>query len=353
MRILVAGCCGFVGSALCQAFRELLEHASLAGFDNLMRPGSEMNRSRMRALGVQFFHADLRSPSDIALLPPADWVIDAAAIPSVRAGLAEDSLQLMGHNVAGFLHLLEYCRRHNAGLLLLSSSRVYSIEALRSLPLRVQDRAFQLDNSTALPAGASLAGISPEFSTRAPVSLYGASKLAAERLALEYGTAFHLPVWITRCGILAGAGQFGTPGQGIISYWIHAHLRRRPLRFTGFGGSGHQTRDVLHPRDLASLLLRQMRAGFPSSPQVWHAGGGIENAISLCRLHDWCDARFGPHSVSADPSEPPFDVPWLVMDCSATSAWFGWRPAMALGQILDEIARHAEAHPEWLEISQA
>lgn len=353
MKILVAGCCGFAGSALCRALRDLLPEASLYGFDNLMRPGAELNRSLMRSLGVRFIHADVRSAADVSLLPPADWVIDAAAIPDVRAGLGEDTVHLMEHNVSGTLHLLEYCRRHGAGLLLLSSSRVYSIQALRSLPLKDSGGAFRIDASAPLQPGVSPEGLRPEFSTEPPVSLYGATKLATERLALEYGEAFGLPVWITRCGILAGAGQFGTPRQGIISYWIHAHLRRRPLRYTGFGGSGLQTRDVLHPRDLAALLVKQMRAGRPARPRIWHAGGGAENAISLRILTDWCDQRFGPHQVAADPAEPRYDVPWIVMDCSDARSEFGWRPATALDQILEEIARHAEQHPEWLDISQA
>ena len=49
------------------------------------------------------------------------------------------------------------------------------------------------------------------------------TKLAAETLALEYGEVFDFPAWVNRCGVLAGAGQFGTPDQGIFSYWIHAH----------------------------------------------------------------------------------------------------------------------------------
>lgn len=353
MKILVSGCCGFAGSALCRALRDLLPEASLSGFDNLMRPGAELNRSLMRSLGVRFFHADQRSASDLSLLPPADWVIDAAAIPDVRAGLGDDTVHLMEHNVSGTLHLLEYCRRHSAGLLLLSSSRVYSIHALRSLPLRDDACGFQLDSAASLPPGVSPAGLRPEFSTEPPVSLYGATKLAAERLALEYGEAFGLPVWITRCGILAGAGQFGTPRQGIISYWIHAHARRRPLRYTGFGGRGLQTRDVLHPHDLAALLVAQIRAGRPRMPRIWHAGGGAGNAISLRALTEWCGRRFGPHPVAADPAEPRYDVPWIVMDCADARSEFSWRPATALHEILEEIARHAEQHPEWLDISQA
>ena len=49
----------------------------------------------------------------------------------------------------------------------------------------------------------------------------GASKLASEQLILEYGNSFDFPVWINRCGVLAGAGQFGKADQGIFSYWIH------------------------------------------------------------------------------------------------------------------------------------
>ena len=42
-----------------------------------------------------------------------------------------------------------------------------------------------------------------------------------ETLALEYGEAFGLPVLINRCGVLAGAGQFGRTDQGIFAYWIN------------------------------------------------------------------------------------------------------------------------------------
>jgi CDP-paratose 2-epimerase len=96
----------------------------------------------------------------------------------------------------------------------------------------------------------------------APVSLYGSSKLAVESIALEYGAAFDFSVWVDRCGVLAGPGQFGTPDQGIFSYWINAHLRRRALRYIGFDGAGKQVRDAFHPHDLhdlAALLDDQMR----------------------------------------------------------------------------------------------
>jgi CDP-paratose 2-epimerase len=127
MRILITGVCGFVGSTLAECLLERVEGLRVAGMDNLMRPGAETNRMRIERLGVEFVHGDLRSASDIAGLPACEWVIDAAANPSVLAGLsgAGSSRRLFEHNLAGFGNVLEYCREHKAGLLLLSSSRVY------------------------------------------------------------------------------------------------------------------------------------------------------------------------------------------------------------------------------------
>ena len=144
MKILITGVCGFVGTALAECLLERIEGVRIAGIDNLMRPGAETNRMRIERLGVEFVHGDLRSASDVESLPPCDWVIDAAANPSVLAGLsgAGSSRRLFEHNLAALGNVLEYCRQHKAGLLLLSSSRVYSIPALVSVPLRVVDNAF-------------------------------------------------------------------------------------------------------------------------------------------------------------------------------------------------------------------
>lgn len=207
------------------------------------------------------------------MLPVADWVIDAAANPSVLAGLPGgcSSRQLFEHNLGALVNVLEYCKAHRAGLVLLSSSRVYSISLLRSLPLKVHNNAFRLTATTQLPPGVSAQGIGPDFSTSAPVSLYGSTKLASEIMALEYSNVFGFPVWIDRCGVLAGPGQFGTPDQGIFSYWLNAHLRQRSLRYIGFEGRGMQVRDAMHPRDLAALLDAQMRLGRAGGQRVYTA----------------------------------------------------------------------------------
>jgi CDP-paratose 2-epimerase len=355
MTILITGICGFVGSSIAQFLLERHEGLSIVGIDNLMRPGSETNRGRLRKMGISFVHGDMRSASDFEALPTAEWVIDAAANPSVLAGVDGQfsSRQLFEHNMASLVNVLEYCKAGSSGLLLLSSSRVYSIPMLCSLPLKSCGSAFKLDAAAPLPTGVSQAGIDATFSTQAPISLYGSMKLASETVALEYGATFGFPVWVSRCGVLAGAGQFGTAGQGIFSYWINAHLRKRPLRYVGFDGTGKQVRDVFHPRDLAGLLDAQMRAGNSSAQHICTVGGGPESAMSLAMLTAWCDARFGKHEPQPEPRERTFDVPWIVMDSGAVRRDFGWRPETSLNDLLEEIACHAENNPDWLDRSAA
>ena len=352
MTIFITGICGFVGNAIARRIREAMPDEEIFGLDNLSRAGSERNR-RLGAARVRVVYGDIRAASDLEGLPPAQWVIDAAALPSVLAGIdtCSSSRQLVEHNLFGTVNILEYCRRHDAGLILLSTSRVYGIRPLSELPLHTDGRRFVPLFSKVECEGLTSGGVSEEFSTAAPISLYGATKLASEALALEYGETFGIPVWINRCGVLAGAGQFGTADQGIFSFWLHAWRARRTLRYIGFGGKGLQVRDALHPEDLADLVLRQIENPEPKLSRICNVSGGVDQSMSLLELSDWCTQRFGPHDVASDPQERRFDIPWLVLDSARARGIWDWRPRRSLSSILDEIADHADENPDWLRVT--
>jgi CDP-paratose 2-epimerase len=349
MKIVLTGVCGFAGSTIAAGLLALRSNLEIVGLDNLSRPGSELNRTKLAKLGIKLLHLDIRNQSDIDVLDRADWVIDAAANPSVLGGVDGriSSRQLVENNLFGTINLLEYCKKHRAGFVLLSTSRVYSVSALTAIKVAVVQDGYRPVPQTI--CGLNPKGISEEFSTDSPLSLYGATKRASEQLALEYGGCFEFPVWINRCGVLAGAGQFGKADQGIFSFWIRSYHRRKPLKYIGFDANGHQVRDCLHPRDLVPVLLRQMEGAL--GPVLCNFSGGVENSLSLRQLSDWCALRFGHYEIGRDHRPRPFDVPWLVLDASQAQRQWNWQPQTSIQSLLEEIATHAETNPDWLEIS--
>lgn len=412
MHILITGICGFAGSTIARALIEHCEGIALTGFDNLSRKGSETNVEPLRKFGADVRIGDVRDRAFLETLPHADWILDCAANPSVLAGVdGSGSRDLVDQNLYGTVNLLERCKTWGAGFTLLSTSRVYSIPPLANLPLRESPTRFDPDfqpqeaqksqnqhaelstrqRAPVANPGFSPLGVSESFSTAPPISLYGSTKLCSEWLAIEYGAAFGFPVWINRCGVLAGPGQFGKADQGIFSYWIHSWRAGRPLRYIGFNATGKQVRDCLHPRDIVPVLLKQMRQplaadpatrerpGFPkahdsqhqhtatplfdsvppvanSSQKIINLSGGISNSMSLLELSAWCADRLGPShsefhiSNSALGESRPFDIPWLVLDPTLALNTWDWRPSVPIHGILEEIALHAEANPDWLDV---
>ena len=188
MKVLLTGACGFVGRTIAAELRKQSSGIEIIGFDNLSRRGSESNRRALHDIGITFHHGDVRSASDIDSLPACDFVIDAAANPSVLAGVdgQTNSRQVIEHNLGGTINLLEYCKRHTAGFILLSTSRVYSISALAAIPVEVKANAFLPSGGTF--CGLTQNGITEDFSTQPPLSFYGTSKIASEHLAIGPAT---------------------------------------------------------------------------------------------------------------------------------------------------------------------
>lgn len=358
-KFIVTGGCGFAGAILCRQIADQIAGSQVVAFDNLRRAGAESNRVALQRLGVQVVHGDVRLQSDVDSIGGFDWLIDAAAEPSVLAGTSAmvgrgvSSRQLIEHNLLGTINLLEAAARVQAGFVMLSTSRVYSIRQLAGLPLTEQGTAYMLDTNGNLPLGTGPRGIDETFSTLGPVSLYGATKLASEALAIEYAERAQTPLFINRCGVLAGAGQFGRADQGIFSWWIHSWATRRPLQYIGFGGCGRQVRDCLHPADLASLVIRQMQSATGGKQLLLNVSGGLASATSLAELSAWCECRFGHHAVRQSDEARPYDLPWLVLDHSLATSLHDWHPERCAADIFAEIAQHAEQNVDWLDLVAA
>lgn len=343
MTILITGSSGFVGVNIVQYLRQSYQDIDLIGIDNLSRRGSENNIPVLKKLGVRFFHGDVRNKEDIEDLPKTDWIIDCAANPSVLAGLQGGSLGLINNNLTGTINLLEKCRKDEAGFIMLSTSRVYSISELNKLPLIEEGNSFTIQKNTTYPNGFSEQGVAENFSTSAPISLYGSTKLASEILALEYHYTFGFPVWINRCGVIAGPGQFGKIDQGIFSFWIYQYFLNNPLSYIGFGGEGKQARDLFHPLDLFNMIKMQIENPDKTANKIINLGGGAKNTFSLTQLDNFCKSKIKKGKIiNSNPVNRSFDIPLYITDYSLAQREWNWEPSISGEDILFQITEYAK-----------
>ena len=339
MRILITGGAGFVGSRLALSFREQLE-SEIVVLDNLRRRGSESNLVSLRKRGVAFYHGDIRQREDLADLPGNfDLLIEASAETSVHAGQQGSPSYVIGANLLGSLNCLDFARQRVGAFLFLSTSRVYSISSLRAIRLRESKTRFDIAAVQSLP-GVSPAGITEEFPTHDARSFYGATKLASELLTQEYSMSYGLRTLINRCGVIAGPGQFGRTDQGVFTCWVAYHHFGVPLQYTGFGGSGKQVRDLLHPSDLAELIRMQVDQSGPWEAEIFNVGGGQANSTSLLEMTALCREVVGSGvQISATTESPTYDVPLYVSDCTKARERFGWEPRRDVRTIVIETAK--------------
>lgn len=348
MRILITGGAGFVGGALANYFLGLSGENFVVVFDNLRRRGSEVNLIGLLARGVTFVHGDVRNPADLDSLEGAfDVLIEASAEASVLAGITESPRYVLDTNLLGAMNCLEFARKRCGGLVFLSSSRVYSIEPLKQLPLVEMPTRLDLPDAGCAHPGVSSNGVSEGFPCDSHRSYYGASKLAAELLCQEYAAQAGFPVVINRCGVIAGPGQLGKTDQGVFTLWVARHFFGRPLKYTGFGGKGLQVRDLLHPDDLCDLIGRQLQSWSTVSGRTFNVGGGRSGSVSLKEFTSLCRDTVGREvPITEDQTTSPVDVPWYVTDHSRVTSIVGWAPRRRPQQIVEDIV-------EWLRVNES
>ena len=160
-------------------------------------------------------HGDVGRWSDLEGVGAADWVIDAAASPSVRAGVdgRTTSRQVVEHNLIGIAQSARVLQSRCAGPCCsrraASTAFARSFDGVAAWPRRGERRVCAPDVAAqVVPRRAPRAGITEPFSTAGPVSLYGATKLApggaivplstATRLDLPVVSALSIALWRAR-----------------------------------------------------------------------------------------------------------------------------------------------------------
>lgn len=349
MRILITGGAGFVGSSLAIALKQNYPSYEIFCLDNLKRKGSELNVARLGKQGINFIHGDIRSKEDFDSLPLVDSIIEASAEPSVLAGLNGSPDYLINTNLFGTVNCLNYAVKCKANFIFLSTSRIYPIKTIETLDFVESETRFELTDNQQIK-GVSSKGIAEEFPLDSARSLYGTTKLASELIIQEYNEFYKLKTVINRCGVLTGPWQMGKVDQGVMVLWIAKHFFEQQLAYIGYGGTGKQTRDILHVADLYRLIDWQLHNIDKVNGEILNAGGGVDVSVSLQELTRICQKVTGKTiPITTVAENRPADIRLYITDNSKVTALTGWKPEIGVEQIVEEIHEWLSENREALE----
>ncbi|MDA8618546.1 NAD-dependent epimerase/dehydratase family protein [Candidatus Pelagibacter bacterium] len=327
MKILITGGCGFVGSNIAIYLKKKLKKAKIFSLDNLTRKGSILNRNRLKNHKIKNFNINIEKFEKIENLPKFDLVIDCCAEPAIEAS-RKDPDRVFKTNLIGTFNILKKCVRDNANIIFLSSSRVYSINKLRSFSKNLNiSRPLKVKRK-----------IDENFETTTASSLYGFTKLASEKLICEIFFNTKLKYIINRFGVIAGPWQFGKQDQGFVPLWVAKHYLKKKLSYIGFGGYGNQVRDVIHIDDVCEIIFIQIAKIKKINNETFNIGGGLKSYVSLRDLTSKCQKITGNKIKIKKVSKTSiFDIPYYITDNKKIKKFYNWEPLKNINIVLKDI----------------
>tara|TARA_B100001123_G_C15322256_1_gene1028339 strand:- start:97 stop:1119 length:1023 start_codon:yes stop_codon:yes gene_type:complete len=325
MRILVTGGCGFVGTNLCLHLKK--KKFKVISIDNLSRKGSKYNLNLLKNNNIKNFKIDIANFNNLKKIPKVDLIIDCCAEAAVEVSKRELD-KVFFTNLVGTFNILKKAKIDKAKLIFLSSSRVYPLTLLNNLvkqkKMNKKIRFFKK--------------IDEKFSLDGPRSIYGFTKLSSEMLIEEFSYQFGIKFIINRCGVISGPLQFGKQDQGFVSLWLWRHLNKKKLNYIGYGGKGHQVRDVLHIDDLKKLIFLQIKKLNKINNKIFTVGGSIKNKISLIELTKICQKITGNEiKIGKIKKTSNYDIPVFITNNSKVSKTYGWKVKKDIYEISQDV----------------
>jgi CDP-paratose 2-epimerase len=293
-KVLVTGSSGLIGSEAVAHFDE--RGWKVTGIDNNMRADffgpqgdTTWNLKRLKEQCKNFNHLqlDIRDREGVAKaikdLRP-DMIVHAAAQPShdLAAKRPYDDFDV---NAVGSLNMLESTRQFapDAVFIMMSTNKVYG-DAPNELPLKELETRWEYARKE------DYDGIAEDYRIdRSLHSLFGASKVAADVLAQEYGRYFGMKTTIFRGGCLTGPNHCGVPLHGFLNYLFK--VVRDGGQYTVIGYKGKQVRDNIHSVDVVGAMEAVYEA--PRSGEVYNLGGGRGNSCSVIEALNAAGELFG------------------------------------------------------------
>ncbi len=345
-RVLVTGSSGLIGSEAVEHYAGL--GCEVHGVDNNMRRSffgpsgdTSWNLERLRRVAAGFVHHDLDIRDRAAMTAlfakrRFDLIVHCAAQPS-HDRAATIPLVDFDVNAMGTINLLEATRLHSpdAVFIHMSTNKVYG-DAPNEIPL------VELGTRWDYARSEDREGITEEMRVdRCTHSLFGASKLAADIIAQEYGRYYGMKTGVFRGGCLTGQHHSGVELHGFLNYLVK--VAARDNEYVVFGHKGKQVRDQIHSADVIAAF--DAFARHPRPGEVYNIGGGRPNAVSIVECFLLLEARLG-HPVRWRYEDTPREADHICYISDLTklkSHYPDWSVTRAVDRIVDDLVE-AETH---------
>lgn len=341
---IVTGSSGLIGSESVEFFSSKFD--KVVGIDNNMRmrffgkdASTEWNTKYLQDTVSNFEHhsADIRDVDALDVIfakygSDIDLIVHTAAQPS-HDWAANEPLTDFTVNANGTINMLEMTRKHckNATFIFTSTNKVYG-DTPNYLPLVELDKRWEISDSHAYFAK----GIDELMSIdQTKHSLFGASKVAADVVAQEYGKYFGMNIGIFRGGCLTGPKHSGTQLHGFLSYLMKCAITGD--KYTIFGYKGKQVRDNIHSWDLVNMFWHFYQE--PRQGEVYNAGGGRFSNCSMLEAIEICEKITGKEmNYSYSETNRIGDHIWWISDTSKFESHYkNWKLHYNIEDILSQI----------------
>jgi len=310
MRVLITGGTGFVGSHLID------QYVGLGNVEVVATKRRRSDLSNVRGVydSVRWVDVDIIDSYAVGALIQdlkPDVIHHLAALSFVRASW-DAPVETMSVNVLGSMYLFEAVRRYSPDSIvhIASTSEVYGVP--KTLPITEE----------ALPV---------------PVSPYGVSKLAMDRLAVQYHRSYGLHTVITR-----GFNHTG-PRRGE-SFVLSSFAKQIALSEASGGPLVIQVGDLSSKRDFTDV--RDMCVAYRCSVRVrygepYNVSSGYSISMQDALNQLLALSRITDFKIQQDESRMrPSDIPDLVGDSSKFRQATGWRPSFQFSTTLSDLLEY-------------
>tara|TARA_B110000003_G_scaffold270174_1_gene302245 strand:- start:10705 stop:11661 length:957 start_codon:yes stop_codon:yes gene_type:complete len=305
MKILVTGCCGFIGTNLCLSLLKK-ESNVIYGIDNFtdnynITYKKENYEELKNYTNFHFYNENVLGSNIIKETKP-DIIVHLASIPGVRKSLQEP-LYYIENNITTFVYLLEECKKYNIDkVVYASSSSVYGTN--KKVPFEESDKINNLKSS------------------------YACSKKCMEVYGKYYNDVFNIKTIGLR--FFTVYGERGRPDMAPYMFVKNIAENTEILQF----GDGTSYRDYTYVTDIvqgiSSIIYGKGKWG-----EIYNLGN--ENPINLLNFIKLCEKITGRKAIKKVIENQIGDVPRTCANINKAIIDLDYSPNVKLEEGLEKM----------------